>query len=246
MINWSDYFDHIYSIGYVKRDQTNFFNELDRIGIKNSGIWSHEYSLSGPLMDKLYQKLTDSPDGEHNYAFDVTMSHLKVIKEAYELGYERIFIIEDDSIFRKNIDEIENLMNNIPDDYSLVWLNWTMCQYRDWMVTKYNDFYNSIKILGDGLIFYTLFSASSYCIDRVMMEKIIAYYENNYSTDPIDLVFLKINIEDQNIHSLKFYTAEKQISIQVHRNENGHITSTNFWLEYENVYHHNDSLESFL
>lgn len=177
MIDWARYFDHIYSIGYVKNDITKLNSELKRIGIYDSGIYSHEYSHSNIFVDSILQCILrndmDKYEEDHK-GFDVSLTHYKIIKEAYELGYNKILIIEDDSIFLKDINRIEEILNNLPNDYELCYLNWTLYHQENAEIYDYNDYFKYFKTNND----IWLFSASSYTLNRDTMLNIINFYED--------------------------------------------------------------------
>ena len=120
MIDWKKHFDRIYCVHYLpygeRREKME--SELRRVGILDSGIFSWRYTWDSPF----YDELAKTP---LNKALSVGymkcgLAHYFCVKEAYELGYERILLLEDDIAFLNDLDEIERILNLSPADYDLV------------------------------------------------------------------------------------------------------------------------------
>ena len=122
-INWNNYVDHIYTISFTKNypERINKLDkELEFLDIKDSGIYSIFYNIQSPLpfYKLMYNNMNHSVSAE-NYGEYVpkTFAHYKCIREAYELHYDHIMILEDDVVFLKNKELIKEYLDNIPEEY---------------------------------------------------------------------------------------------------------------------------------
>ena len=91
-MNYSDYFDKIYIITYVKNinKRENICKELKRIGI-NDYEFAYSYNTS----------VINNPNNIDNNVLSISFTHYDIIKKSYELGMEHILIFEDDVMFLK-------------------------------------------------------------------------------------------------------------------------------------------------
>ena len=120
MIEWNKYFDHIYCVHFLpyKDRLAKIKSELKRVGILDSGIFSWQYTWDTPFYNVL------SRTGI-NKALSVGymkcgLSQYYCHKEAYDLGYNRILVLEDDISFLKDLDKIKEILEATPEDYDLV------------------------------------------------------------------------------------------------------------------------------
>jgi hypothetical protein len=111
MIDWKKYFDRIYCIHYLpyKERYRKCVDELTRVGIRESGIFSWKLTWDSPLFDKLYQVCNAAPSVG---CMKIGIAHYMCIKEAYELGFSHILILENDNVFLKDVDCIEKILDD--------------------------------------------------------------------------------------------------------------------------------------
>ena len=179
-IDWKRYFDHIYCVHYIEyKDRFETIDsELERVGIKDSGIFSYKYTYDSPLYDVLY-------DSEKNGA--MSKSYMKCglaqyfcYKEAYELGYERILVLEDDIVFLKDISKIYEILENTPKDYDLV-----LYDSMTWDKKYYDDLCKKARIGNKRFVRYNekMRLCSCYSMSRKMMEHRIDCEEKYMNTN---------------------------------------------------------------
>lgn len=188
-INWHNYVDHIYCISFTKNAKTRIpllYNELEFIDVDhNSDIFSLYYNIS-PNID-FFKAMFDiipnkgSLKRYFNYGENVrkTFAHYKCIREAYELGYEHILVIEDDILILKHKDWIIEYLNNLPEDYDLVLLS------RYGLTTEatyYNDYFQNMFYIDENGIYYMSFCASTYLMSHNGMKKWLDKFESEYMT----------------------------------------------------------------
>ena len=108
IINWKKYVDHIYCIHYTPYSdrKERLEKELKRVGILDSDIFSWEYSY-------------DMPKFASNASQDLAYNHLLCYYNALYMGYEKVLILEDDIVFLKDINMIQTLLDNLPNEYDL-------------------------------------------------------------------------------------------------------------------------------
>lgn len=127
MINWNKYFDHIFCIHYLDKNRlvrhNNLVNELKRVGIYNSGIFSFIYDYNCDIMNEMFNNVRNfewNYNGKmiNHYGKRTTINHLLAYVNSYYLGYKKILVLEDDIAFLKNIDEIETILEKYKDNKS--------------------------------------------------------------------------------------------------------------------------------
>jgi GR25 family glycosyltransferase involved in LPS biosynthesis len=127
MIDWKSKFDKIYCLHYLpNKDRVdNIYDELKKVGLLDTDIF--EWYITYPSgMDEIkiksLLKYKNGPVSRHfgKGAYNCTLGHYSIIKTAYELGYNHIMIMEDDIEFLNDTNIVENIINNIPDDYNVI------------------------------------------------------------------------------------------------------------------------------
>lgn len=119
-INWKKYFDHIYCVHFVEYSERydELCQELDRVGILNSDIFSFKYTFSSPI-DKIVYNSPDFSRERDNKKFTLAMynlakGHYDCMKESLGRGYKRVLFLEDDVAFLKDLDEIVRILEASP------------------------------------------------------------------------------------------------------------------------------------
>jgi len=118
-------FDKIYVLTLPSfKDRYTFVgNQLKDLNIDYQFLWgtdfgninmdAYGYKIHYPYLC-LYSNLYTGKD------FSCTINHYNAVYQAYEFGYEKILIMEDDICFLKNKELIEAIFNSIPDDADFV------------------------------------------------------------------------------------------------------------------------------
>ena len=119
MIDWKKYFDKIYCIQFLPKryDRINrITNELDRVGILNSGILSWKLTYQSPFQRILQQNISIKHVNLINDlgAFNCAFAHYEVHKEAKGLDLNRILVLEEDISFLKDLNRLEVYLENMP------------------------------------------------------------------------------------------------------------------------------------
>lgn len=206
MIDWKKYFDHIYCIHYLpyKERYRKCVDELTRVGIRESGIFSWKLTWDSPLFDKLYQVCNAAPSVG---CMKIGVAHYMCIKEAYELGFNHVLILENDNIFLKDVNKIEKILNDLPDDYDICFLDKIpskTAKYEDAVKNATNESFIDVDKK-----FYVL--ANCYALSRKGMEHVIKSQEKRLAISDTYLRFNNFMPEEP---GLKRYAAITTIAIQ--------------------------------
>ena len=225
-IEWKKYFDHIYCIHYIPYAERykKCIEELKRVGIRDSGIFSWKLTWDSPIFDRLYDLYPKAPSLG---CMKVGLAHYLAIKEAYELGFKRVLILENDNIFLKDVKRIREILDTLPDK-DIVLLDKVpavSAKYEEAIVNdKIND--NFIDI---GKKFYVF--ANCYVLSRKGMEHVLKNQE--LSLDVSDK-YLRYNNGVEEDPTLTRAAAITSIAIQnptyAERSENGKLSKIKSWV----------------
>ena len=207
MIKWNKYFDHIYCIHYkphVERfEELN--NELKRVGILDAGIFEYIY--------------TDEDNNEYkNPAYKITLNHKKCLEDAYNKCYGNILILENDVRFLKDINEIEKVLEQKPDEADLILFDYIF-GYELKEIDRLLDFKKKIDNIDEyGYINFNslsrIFSAACYMCSRKMQKHLIDNY-NFWQPAPDYFTCFSIFSVDKKIdQTLNRYVPIKNIAVQ--------------------------------
>ena len=125
-------FEKIYVISLIYNKERQLFikKQLNELGLEFEFVYGIDYfniktDRFGNVIN--YPDLTLSTNGDevvdhldNDKMYGCGMSHYRAVLQAYELGYNNILIIEDDICFIKDINMINNYLNNIPNDADYV------------------------------------------------------------------------------------------------------------------------------
>jgi GR25 family glycosyltransferase involved in LPS biosynthesis len=146
------------------------------------------------LHDKYYNKLMKNNKYIYGAVFDCSYNHYSIIKQSYIRGFDSILIIEDDIHFNDNIELLNNIINNIPNDYDVLKFYNTKCLVND---NKASDDY--FELLNENNYKNYYHSTLCYALSRKGMETIIKEYETDFVASDIALNKIRLNKD------IKFY-----------------------------------------
>lgn len=202
IIDWKKYLDKIYCLNFTKtKNNIDFlYSELKRVGIYDSGIFYEFINISSPIYKRMYDSIfyKNNPSyraicsPEYSTLFDSTFCHYFLIKQGYELGYDRIAILEDDVRFTNDLNIIQNFLDNMleNDKYDIYVCQNSLDMYHHTNdVKKFIDEKNYIDNLAciDGRNNIQFVHGGAFNIyTRVGMKAVIDKFET-LSFSPIDL-----------------------------------------------------------
>ena len=185
-IDWTKYLDQIYSITQAKNIEKNkeLHQELNRVGILNSGIYTQIKDVNSPFYKLIYDSLNKINDTScYNGGFKMTINCYYALKQAYEQGYEKIMIMEDDVCFLNDLNKIYDIMEYINTlDYDIISCNVENNSY----INHYDfniNYIDDIKDLSINENIDKYYFSCSTCViyNRYAIEQLIQFYENYYT-----------------------------------------------------------------
>lgn len=119
MVEWSRYFDSVVVIHYLpNRERLKSLQyQLDKIGLLNNPILSWEYTMPNPFEESAYKTFAKKYPTLTLGQYSGAMAHYHAIRSSYELGHERILVLENDIAFHK---EFANYVVAMPSDADLI------------------------------------------------------------------------------------------------------------------------------
>jgi GR25 family glycosyltransferase involved in LPS biosynthesis len=196
MIDWKKYFDAIYLLqyaGYNGRRLSGTMEELKRVGMLDSGIFHVYETIQSPLYEKLRSQIPHDPRMDNGQSlFSCTLGHYSIYKICELRKYERILILEDDIVFLKDIDLIEDILEKTPDAYDMVMYTHFVGIFDKPSVYGYT---NMMKASRDGGMFYIklgntgpdIESAGMYSVSRNFSTILCGLQERYFSVS--DVIF---------------------------------------------------------
>ena len=227
-IKFNDIFDHIYCLHYLPDTERleKMKDELKFIGVdENAKYFSWVFDYPSPLLDMVYNDSrvnmnTALKATNRSYIKRVSKKHYEIIKEAHELGYKRILVLENDIRFYKDKVYIDKLLSNMPDS-DIIMFDKMVCsapsdnlKYKKYIKTLPEDaLYGDMNESGVFFIF-----CSCYSLNRTAMEHIIQAHEKqllppdtplNDKTLTGSFAIMNMAIQDPNLKTRKTETYDK-------------------------------------
>jgi GR25 family glycosyltransferase involved in LPS biosynthesis len=164
-----------------------------------------EFERVGLNVDILYVNgCENNPDP----VLDCSLNHVKIIKKAYDEGLNHILIMENDIRFLKDISILEEYINNIPDDYDIILLDY-IYGYFPYEINRLSKKDKSKHFINIGFD-NNVWSAGCYLLSRKGMEHIIYNQSKNLKQPDYDTTYKKLDVED----NLVRYIPRINLSVQ--------------------------------
>ena len=139
--------------------------------------------------------------------YDCARNNYSIIKEAYELGYNNVLILEDDIQFIKDILLIKETLNNIPNDYDILQFGaFTMDPNINEILDKANN-----KIFWSLHPNVKVWNTSMYALSRIGMQYYLKFMDKWFTVADMPLYYAPIN-------KVKAYLSTTPIVIQADKN----------------------------
>lgn len=193
-------FDKVYvlTLPSFKSRFTFVDKQLNDLGIDHQFIWGTDFGnlvVDAKGYKIQYPNLWDYEDMSTGRDFSCAINHYNAVYQAYEFGYDKILIMEDDICLVKDKKVIELAFNNIPDDADFITYDPRFAWDND-----VNQFKNDLKDCKGYYIRYNnqynfLFGGLMYAL---MNRKTIELYLRNqrnrlYQSDNVQGLFLNID-----------------------------------------------------
>lgn len=104
MVEWSRYFDSVVVIHYLpNRERLKSLQyQLDKIGLLSNPILSWEYTMPNPFEESAYNTFAKKCPTLTLGQYSGAIAHYHAIRSSYELGHERILVLENDIAFHND------------------------------------------------------------------------------------------------------------------------------------------------
>jgi glycosyltransferase involved in cell wall biosynthesis/GR25 family glycosyltransferase involved in LPS biosynthesis len=123
--------DRMYKINYLMNKYNIIYQRVNAIDGKDK----HVINDYNELKNKKHTLITNS------FAYGNILSFINILKDAINKKYNKILIFEDDIICHNNFNNILNKINNIPDDWKILYLGSSQRIGTINKIKKYNNYY---------------------------------------------------------------------------------------------------------
>lgn len=207
------FFDKIY---YINLDRRNDRNETIKRGLIESGIYNIERvaGIDGNLFLDEFIVNRNIPVKRTVGYYGCFLSHLNVIKRAYNDNLNNVLILEDDVAIHSNLDfefnKIMNYINHKQMQWDILYLghvnyngvyNISEEESKNWTINKIKN--------NSAIYSKNVWGCHAYALNRNAMKEIIDYYESNGHFYELDRV-LAGALKDK----LKYITVYPQLFVQ--------------------------------
>lgn len=191
----------------------NILYELKKYNLNS--IWSK--GLKYDNFDDDYIKKNTSPF-YYNYgpkiSIAIAMTHIKTWRKFLLSEKELCLIFEDDVVLVKDFDkELENALQNVPNDFDILYLGCFGCNSDlNCLTIPFSFIYNlkNTEIINDYIIKPKVaFATHGYVISKKGAEKLVRYIEKNIDNH-IDIMIFKLFNEGK----IKLYSLKNRIAYQ--------------------------------
>jgi len=187
-------FDKVVCINLLNRpDKKDHMQEkFDDLGIEVEWFHAVPYGFAGEVVSSLKPTINDFPrfNVKTPNEFGAAMSHYTVIKTALIEGVEKIFVFEDDVMFRKNFnEELDKYLDKAPE-------NWDMLLLYSFM---YKIQQPNVRVNSRWVKSFHSWSLMSYAMNKVAMEKYIEDQDKMFQI--ADRASFKMQEKGLNIYS---------------------------------------------
>ena len=184
-------------------------NELKRIGARGTVHWSFPNPFDKVLLKQFkHSKMFDDNIG----FFNASRNHYRIIKTAYELGREWVWVCEDDCRFMKDVQAVQKAMSMYPDDADVLLFDGIPASKHDAdLIAKFK------ATTKDGwMLVSSMRSAACYALNKKAMKQIIWLYESvvNKKVHNATARLCDQWFEDKMLAGCKMYMACPNIAVQ--------------------------------
>jgi len=187
-------FDKVVCINLLNRPdkRTKMQTKFATLGISFSWFTAVQYGFAPEIVKSLKPTINNFPRFNINTPneFGAAMSHYTVIKTAYETGIEKLFVFEDDVIFRKDFNnQFVKYFNTLPRDWDMFLLYSFMYKIQS----------QNIRVNARWIKSYDAWSFMSYGMNRKAMKQYITDQDKYFQI--ADRASFKMQGKDLNIYS---------------------------------------------
>ena len=187
-------FDKVVCVNLINRpDKKEHMQvKLDKLGIEVEWFHAVQYGFAGEIVNSLKPTVNDFNrfNPKHPNEFGAAMSHYTVIKTALEQGVQKLFVFEDDVMFRKEFNyAFEVYYDKLPE-------NWDMFLLYSFM---YKLQPQNVRVNAKWIKSFDGWSLMAYGMNRKAMEQYIKDQDKMFQI--ADRASFKMQGKDLNIYS---------------------------------------------
>lgn len=187
-IEWQRYADHAYCFHYLpKKSRKEFMDhQLEFVDLLNNPIFEYKFATDNMMYDAFLKDPDIKKVDRVNLSiytgfFKSTIDQYLCLKEAYDRGFESIFLFEDDLAFYDNKTMIVDVLENRPFDADLCLYDWWPAPQSVEEVRKRSllDKYVQFGSVDEEPRIY-LYASSFMWISHAMIKHLIDKYETEF------------------------------------------------------------------
>jgi GR25 family glycosyltransferase involved in LPS biosynthesis len=187
-------FEKVVFINLLSRPdkRNNVEAKFEKLGIETEWFGAVEYGFAKQIVETLPPIVNDFPrfNIKTPNEFGAAMSHYTVIKTALEQGYERLFVFEDDVMFRKDFNnQFEKSFDSLPKDWDMIMLYSFMYKIQP----------QNVRVNARWMKSFDAWSLMAYGMNRKTMQRYVDDMDKMFQI--ADRTSFKMQGKDLNIYS---------------------------------------------
>ena len=187
-------FDKVVCINLINRPdkKTKTQTKFDELGISVNWFEAVQYGFAEQIVKALPPSIKDFPrfNVKHPNEFGAAMSHYTVIKTALEQGIQKLFVFEDDAMFRIDFNKnFEKSFDTLPNGWDMIMLYSFMYKLQP----------QNVRVNARWVKSFDSWSLMSYGMNRIAMQRYIDEMDKMFQI--ADLTSFKMQGKDLNIYS---------------------------------------------
>lgn len=171
-------FDRIFIILHISKNdrRENVKRQMDYLGLTEpfTHIFYTADHFAKNISLSLWNKHIVTKPFESNGVFDLYLNHLSIMSLSLSLGYDRVLVLEDDFHSLKDLNKINDYLDNMPDEYDLIQYDYTLAETNKSIMDNADEYYIKRK---NG---QRLWATSAYAVSRRGMDMYLKIQETNY------------------------------------------------------------------
>ena len=215
-IDWKKYVDAIYGIHFLpyKSRRVSFEVELDYMDILHNPIFKYHFTYPNvfdrPIVDYYHPTFRDYNNERKSLVTNITLAYHSIFREAQELGYRSICIVEDDIRFLHDKQSWIQTLEHLPTE-------WDFIQF-DKILNRENN--HRLQTLQKGEWFHSNYTGgywgSAFCFwSEAAINLAVELQEHEFIVSD----YLLINRDDPRLDSFKRFVPAKHLMWQASQPE---------------------------
>jgi GR25 family glycosyltransferase involved in LPS biosynthesis len=166
-------FDKVITVNLLeRRDKRDKMQaRLDQLGIETEWFSAVQYGFAPSIVPAMVKAGVAHFTDQYPHEFGASMSHYTVIKTAYLENVKKLFVFEDDALFRKDFNEqFDKYMDKVPDNWDMIMLYSFMFQILP----------QNLRVNSRWIKSYKAWSHMAFGMNRNMMKAYIDFMDKKF------------------------------------------------------------------